>query len=91
MKNYRITVNGVAYDVAVEELGAGEASAAPASAPAAAPAPAKKAAPKTSGSAGAVKITAPMPGKIVAVKAQAGASVKKGDAVLVLEAMLEIW
>ena len=87
MKNYRITVNGVAYDVAVEELGAGEASAAPVSTPAAAPAPAKKAAPKTSGSAGAVKITAPMPGKIVAVKAQAGASVKKGDAVLVLEAM----
>ena len=74
MKNYRITVNGVAYDVAVEELGAGEASAAPVSTPAAVPAPAKKAAPKTSGSAGAVK-------------AQAGASVKKGDAVLVLEAM----
>ena len=24
MKNYRITVNGTAYDVAVEELGAGE-------------------------------------------------------------------
>ena len=62
MKNYRITVNGVAYDVAVEELGAGEASAAPVSTPAAVPAPAKKAAPKTSGSAGAVKITAPMPG-----------------------------
>ena len=87
MKNYRITVNGVAYDVAVEELGAVEVSAAPVSTPAAAPAPAKKAAPKTSGSAGSVKITAPMPGKIVAVKAQAGASVKKGDAVLVLEAM----
>lgn len=88
MKNYRITVNGVAYDVAVEELGAGEGSAAPVSAPvAAAPAPAKKAAPKASGSAGAVKITAPMPGKIVAVKAQAGVSVKKGDAVIVLEAM----
>lgn len=34
MKNYRITVNGVAYDVAVEELGAGEASAAPVSTPA---------------------------------------------------------
>lgn len=42
MKNYRITVNGVAYDVAVEELGAGEASAAPVSTPAAVPAPAKK-------------------------------------------------
>ena len=38
MKNYRITVNGVAYDVAVEELGAGEASAAPVSTPAAVPA-----------------------------------------------------
>ena len=88
MKNYRITVNGVAYDVAVEELGAGEASAAPVSTPAAVPAPAKKAAPKTSGSAGAVKITAPMPGKIVAVKAQAGASVKKGgDVLCILEAM----
>ena len=37
MKNYRITVNGVAYDVAVEELGAGEASAAPVSTPAAVP------------------------------------------------------
>ena len=42
MKNYRITVNGVAYDVAVEELGAGEASAAPVSTQAAVPAPAKK-------------------------------------------------
>jgi hypothetical protein len=28
MKNYRITVNGTAYDVAVEELGAGAAPAA---------------------------------------------------------------
>ena len=87
MKNYRITVNGVAYDVAVEELGAGEASAAPVSTPAAVPAPAKKATPKTSGSAGAVKITAPMPGKILSVKASVGQAVKKGDVILILEAM----
>ena len=86
MKNYRITVNGVAYDVAVEELGAGEASAAPVSTPAAVPAPAKKVT-RLKTSKCRAKITAPMPGKIVAVKAQAGASVKKGDAVLVLEAM----
>ena len=85
MKNYRITVNGVAYDVAVEELGAGEASAAPVSTPAAVPAPAKKAAPKTSGSAGAVKITAPMPGKILSVKASVGQAVKKGDPMLKLD------
>ncbi len=88
LKNYRITVNGVAYDVAVEELAEGSVAAAPA---AAAPAPAapkaKKAAPKATGAAGAVAINAPMPGKIVAVKANAGATVAKGDVILVLEAM----
>ena len=87
MKNYRITVNGVAYDVAVEELGAG---AVPAAAPvaaapvAAAPAPA---APVASGAAGSVKIESPMPGKILAIKANAGQAVKKGDVVMILEAM----
>ena len=37
MKNYRITVNGNVYDVAVEETGAGTAPVAPAAAPKAAP------------------------------------------------------
>lgn len=87
MKNYRITVNGVAYDVAVEELGESAAPAAAAPVAAAPKAPAKKAAPKATGAAGAVKINAPMPGKIVAVKANAGTAVKKGDVVVVLEAM----
>ena len=77
MKNYTITVNGNVYDVTVEEGGAG-------STPVAAPKAAPKAAPA---GAGAVKITAPMPGKIVAVKANAGAAVKKGQVILVLEAM----
>ena len=85
MKNYRITVNGVAYDVAVEEMGEGAATSAPA--PAAAPKPAApKAAPAAAG-AGAVKINSPMPGNILSVKASAGQAVKKGDAVLVLEIM----
>ena len=90
MKNYRITVNGVAYDVAVEELGAGAVpaaapvAAAPVVAPAAAPAPA---APVASGAAGSVKIESPMPGKILAIKANAGQAVKKGDVVMILEAM----
>jgi biotin carboxyl carrier protein len=90
MKNYRITVNGVAYDVAVEELGAGAVpaaapvAAAPVAAPAAAPAPA---APVASGAAGSVKIESPMPGKILAIKANAGQAVKKGDVVMILEAM----
>lgn len=90
MKNYRITVNGTAYDVAVEELGAGAAPvvAAPvAAAPAAAPAPAAPATPAASGAAGSVTVSSPMPGKILSVKASVGQAVKKGDVILVLEAM----
>jgi len=91
MKNYRITVNGTAYDVAVEELGAGTVPAA--AAPAAAPAPvaaapaAAPAAPAASGAEGAVKVAAPMPGKILAIKANVGQAVKRGDVVMILEAM----
>ena len=88
MKNYTITVNGNVYDVTVEE---GAAGSTPAAAPKAAPkaAPQAAAAPKAAApaGAGAVKITAPMPGKIVAVKVNAGAAVKKGQVILVLEAM----
>ena len=91
MKNYRITVNGTAYDVAVEELGAGTVpAAAPVAAPVAAPAAAPAApapAPAASGAEGSVKIAAPMPGKILAIKANAGQAVKKGDVVMILEAM----
>lgn len=94
MKNYRITVNGTAYDVAVEELGQGAVAAAPvAAAPAPAAAPvaaalaAPAAAPKASGTEGSVKVTAPMPGKILGVKASVGQAVKKGDVIIVLEAM----
>ena len=88
MKNYRITVNGTAYDVAVEEVSGGSAPAAapaPKAAPAAAPAPAPKA--QAGGTAGSVIVAAPMPGKILNVKSSVGASVKKGDVILVLEAM----
>lgn len=89
MKNYRITVNGTAYDVAVEELGAGAAPAAAATpAPvAAAPAPAAPAAPAASAAAGSIEVAAPMPGKILNVKASVGTAVKKGDVILILEAM----
>lgn len=87
MKNYTITVNGTTYEVAVEE---GITNTAPVQAVAPVKtvpkaAPAKKAA--ASGTQGAVKINSPMPGKILAVKAEAGKSVKKGEAVIVLEAM----
>ncbi len=88
MKSYAITVNGIVYDVTVEEKAAGAAPMAAAAAAAAAPAPtpAPKA-PAASGSAGSVEVTSPMPGKILDIKAAPGQSVKKGEVILLLEAM----
>ena len=86
MKYYNITVNGVAYSVSVEETAAGAAPVAAPATPKAAPAPA--AAPKAAaGAAGAVTVKAPMPGNILDVKVAAGASVKAGDVLVILEAM----
>ena len=79
MKKYRVTVNGTAYEIQLEEL-TGAAPAA--SAPAAAPAPAPAAAP-----AGGEQVTSPMPGTILDVKVSQGAAVKKGDVLMILEAM----
>ena len=87
MKNYTITVNGNVYDVTVEEGTGSTAGAAKAATPKAA---APKAAPKAAapaGAQGAVKVNAPMPGKILKVNVIAGTAVKKGDGLLVLEAM----
>ena len=88
MKNYTITVNGNVYEVTVEEGFTGAASAPKAAAPApkAAPAAAPKAAPAPA-AAGSVAVTAPMPGKILGVKASAGQAVKRGQVLLILEAM----
>ncbi len=87
MKNYTITVNGNVYEVTVEEGVSAKAASEPAfkAAPKTAPAAPKAAAP--SGSAGSVIVAAPMPGKILAVKASVGQVVKKGDVIMVLEAM----
>ena len=85
MKNLRITVNGTAYDVQVEELGA-DSAAAPTPAPAK-PAAAPKAAPKAAAAGAGEKIAAPMPGTIVSVNVTNGQSVKAGDVLVVLEAM----
>lgn len=87
MKEYTITVNGVAYDVTVDEKGNGGASVAPSAAPAvkaAAPAPAAAPAKAAQGN---ISVTAPMPGKVLAVKVNVGDSVQCGAPVLVLEAM----
>ncbi|MEG0688913.1 MAG: biotin/lipoyl-containing protein [Hungatella sp.] len=100
MKNYTITVNGNVYEVAVEEgisngaaapaapvaprAAAPAAPVAPAAPRAAAPAP-KAAAP--AGTAGSVTVSAPMPGKILGIKATPGQAVKRGEVIVILEAM----
>ena len=76
MKKYRVNVNGTVFEVEIEEM-----TGAPA-APAAAPAPAAPAAP-----AGGEKITAPMPGTNLADNVTSGSAVKKGDVLMILEAM----
>ena len=89
MKNYTITVNGNVYDVTVEEAGAGAAPAARAAAPAARPvaAPAKPAAKPAASSAGSIEVKAGAAGKVFKIEANVGQSVKKGDAVVIIEAM----
>lgn len=86
MKNFKVTVDGVVYDVTVEETSnAGAAPAAPAQKPAAKPAATAPAAP--AGAKGAVSVKAPMPGSIMQVNVAAGDTVKKGAVLCVLEAM----
>ena len=84
MKNYTITVNGNVYDVTVEETGSTPSTPVKPAAPKAAPAPK---APAANGSEGSVKVTAPMPGKVVSISANPGQAVKRGDTILVFEAM----
>ncbi len=83
MKSYTITVNGTAYEVTVEEAGSvsAPAAAAPAAAPKAAPAP------KAAAGAGAVKVAASVPGKVLKIAASVGQAVKAGDNIVILESM----
>ena len=85
MKKYRVNVNGTVYDITLEVL-EGEAAKAPAPAPAAAPA-ASAPAPAAAPAAGSKSIDAPMPGNIISVNVKPGQAVKKGDVLLILEAM----
>lgn len=94
MKRFSVTVNGKAYDVAVEEItGAAPAPVAAAPAPVAAasapaPAPAAALAPAAAPVAGAgEKVQAPMPGTILDIKVAVGDTVSRGQTVVILEAM----
>lgn len=95
MKKFNIKVNGISYEVEIEEVKEGAPQAA---APQVTKVTPKVAAPKVeapkapakeavAAGAGEHSIDAPMPGKIVKVLVEEGQSIKAGDVLLVLEAM----
>lgn len=90
MKTYKVTVNGTAYEITLEAVDAASINTAtakeePKAAPAAPTAPAATAA--SAAPAGATTISCPMPGTILSVNVSNGSSVKKGDVLMILEAM----
>ncbi|HEY8424036.1 MAG TPA: biotin/lipoyl-containing protein [Clostridia bacterium] len=86
MRHFRITVNGNTYEVAVEELNADGVSATPSNITPE-PKPVPKAEKPQNVSAKGVELKAPMPGVILKTPVKTGDQVKKGDVVVVLEAM----
>ena len=88
---YKVTLNGKCYEVVVEKGEAVcevvyDAPTAAAAAPAAAAPASPAAAPAAPAGAGEA-VTAPMPGTVLNVKVTQGQSVKKGDILIILEAM----
>ena len=87
MKKYIVNVNGTSYEVTLEQVSADAAQTAAPAAPAAAPAPAAPVAPAPAAPANGEKIESPMPGNILSVNVANGQAVKKGDVLMILEAM----
>ncbi len=94
MKNYKVTVNGKTYEVGVEECGGNAEEKSVLASPvsripsAAAPIPKAAAAHKTAaGPSGSGTVTAPMPGTVLSVAVSEGEQVKKGQLLLIFEAM----
>ena len=79
MKKYNVTVNGQTYEVVVADAGAVAAAPVAAAPVAAAPAPVA--------AAGDTTMNAPMPGSVSKIVAKEGQTVKKGDVIIMLEAM----
>ena len=89
-KNAAVTVNGVNYNVEMENAAPAAAPAPAQAAPAAAPAPAAAAAapaaaPKASGAG--KDVVSPLPGVVISVDVKVGDAVKRGQKVAVIEAM----
>ncbi len=81
MKKYKVNVNGKAYEIEIELMSESETASIKTAAPQAAPA----AVPVASGAG--EQVTSPMPGTILSVNVKAGDTVKKGQVLMILEAM----
>lgn len=82
MRKFNVNVNGKSYVVEVGEAYEGDSAPVVASAPAAAPA-----APAPTAPVGGTVVKAPMPGLVLKLAVANGAEVKRGDKIVVLEAM----
>jgi len=91
MKRLKITVDGVPYDVTVEEVEDAAATQAITTAPAPAPAPVSSPAaptpPPVHAGAAPGQVASPLAGKVLEVLVSVGAAINAGDEVLRLEAM----
>lgn len=85
MRKFNINVNGKAYAVEVEEITDGAVSAV--SAPVQAAAPVAKAAPVAAPAGNGKPVKSQMPGLVKKLCFANGATVKEGDAIIILEAM----
>lgn len=92
----KVIVNGMSFDVEMQgtlnesdlpDAPAADASAAPAAPKAAAPAAASKAAAPAGAPGKGTPVKAPLPGVVTAINVNVGQKVKKGETVVVLEAM----
>lgn len=87
---YIVTLNGKNYEVIVDECEARVVSVSDAAAVAPAPVPAAPtpaAAPSAASAASSDAVCCPMPGTVYSIKKRVGDTVKKGEPVVVLEAM----
>lgn len=84
MRKFNVNVNGNVYSVEVEEITDGAVQTAPVAAPVVAAAPAPAAKPVVTGG---TAVSSPMPGTVLKLAVADGATVKKGEKILVLEAM----
>ncbi len=90
MRNFLVNVNGTSYEISVEEIDGKTVAAQPAAsaaAPAASASAPAPAAPAAAPAAGETTVKAPMPGNILSVNVKTGDAVKKGQVVMILEAM----